>query len=140
VRRDTKPDQGTPVLTKQCYAGEAECLYKRAHPGYVAGVRIVRFTDRFIGLTETNEVRRNDSVACVTQVRDHVPIQVRPARFSVQQQDCAAIARAFINVVHANTVNVGIMRFEIVIRQILETAVRGSEAGSHPGSFFDSKS
>ena len=26
------------------------------------------------------------------------------------------------------------------IRQIPEAAVRGSEAGSHPGSFFDSKS
>ena len=80
------------------------------------------------------------AVSGLAQRGNHVPVKVRPAGFAMQKQDCLTVTGAFVDVMHANTVNVGIVRLEIIVGQIVETPVRGSEAGSHPVSFFDSKS
>ena len=55
------------------------------------------------------------------ELRDHLAVEERPRRLAVQQQH--RVARALVDVVHAQPVLLDVVRLEVEARQVVERVV-----------------
>ena len=84
-------------------------------------VGIVGLADRLVGFSETNEIRCNNAKTGIPQRRDHMAIQVRPARLAMQQQYGGAVCSTFVDVMHLQPADIGVMGSKVVTRQVFES-------------------
>ena len=87
-------------------------------------IRVHVHVRRFVRTAEADEIGDDTAVPRRRQNRDHLPVQERPRRFTVQKQYRVAVARSLVEVVHAVAVDFLVMRFKVEIGQILEPFVR----------------
>ena len=94
-------DQCPPIMAKQSDVTEIRRFDKFPHPGHVSGIAVIGLPHGFIRFTEADQVGRDHTKPGVTKRRNHFAVQVRPARFAMQQQYDRTVGRAFVHVVHA---------------------------------------
>ena len=96
-------------------------------------IGVVRLLAGFVRAAKAHQIRGDDPVACARKDRDHVTVEVGPCGFPVHQQNGGGMRVAFIDVMQAQgaalgIVQRGVVRGEIVIRQVFKTYVRGAQA------------
>ena len=95
-------------------------------------VGVVLEPERLVRAAEA-EVVGGDRPRSRSQLRDDLPVEVRPGRLAVQQQDGRAVA--LVEVVQAQPVLLDVVRLEVVAGQALEVLVgRAVGVGSHAPS------
>ena len=73
-----------------------------------------------IGTSESNEVHRDHPMS-LGEYRNHLSIEIRPRRLTVQTQNCFALA--FIDVVDSRAVDLNVVRLEGKAGQVGEPFV-----------------
>ena len=82
---------------------------------------------RLVRSPEPRVVGNDHAIAGLHQWADHLAVQVGPARLTVKAHDRPAAAWPLVDVVHSQTVDVDVVRREVVAGQILEAFVRRPE-------------
>lgn len=116
VAHDPQADQTAPVLAEEgdvlqtarrAAATHARHLVEKLfHPLDVLQVPILRELDGLVRAPHADQVGSDHPKPAPDEDRDHLPVQVRPTRFAVHQQDHLAVARALVDVGHAQSVEV----------------------------------
>ena len=83
--------------------------------------------DRLVGAAVADQVWRDHAVALRRERQNRTPIQVRPGRVSVDEQDRLAICGSDVYVVHAQPVDLGVARLEIVFFEVFESLVGSAD-------------
>ena len=76
----------------------------------MVGIRVVGWVGRLVGAAKTDQVRRQHAVASGDQYRDHLAVQVRPGGLAVHQQHRVGLARALIDIGHAQATELQVAR------------------------------
>jgi hypothetical protein len=132
LRDQRQPDQAAPVLSEEHGSRDVELLEPRAHPRDVTHVAVVSLLGGLVAPAEPDEVRRQHAMSARDEAGDHLPVEIRPGRLAVQQQDRARAARALVDVVHAQGPALavgeqGVVRGERVAGQVGEAALGRSQ-------------
>ncbi len=128
----TETDRAAPVLHDDGQVLEIELTHEPLDRFVVPVVRVPVAVGRLVGASEAEVVRR-DASRDTCERRDHLSIQERPGRLAVQEQD--RITAALVDVVHAQSVLVDVVRRERVARKALEPFVRRAvRVDAHGGS------
>ena len=82
-------------------------------------------------LPEADEVRRHHPMAGRREQRNHLAVQVGPSGLAMQAQDELPVARAFVQVVHAQNIAVpgrhgNVVRGEGMAFKLREAVIRGA--------------
>ena len=96
-----KPDRPAPVLHDDRRLAQVELVGEPLDRGVVEVVGVVVDLRGLVRATEAEVVRRDDA-RHRSERRDQLPIEERPGRLAVQEQD--GVARAFLDVVHPQPV------------------------------------
>ena len=91
----------------------------------VAVVRVPVALGRLVGAAEAGVVGHDHAVPAVDQRPDHLPVEVRPGRLAVEADD--RVARALVEVVQPQPVDLGVVRLEVEPGQALEALVGCAE-------------
>ena len=104
-----KPDQPAPVLADQGDVAQVEVVEDQlAGPLDQPGVGVVGLVDRFVGAAETDQVGHHAPNPILDEHPDHVPVEERPRRLTVQQQRYRPVGRSRVDIGHAQGATVGI--------------------------------
>ena len=94
---EAEPDWATPVLDDDRRLVEVELVREASDRGEVEVVRVVLDPHRLVRAPEAEVVGREHARGAGER-RDHLPIEVRPRRLSVQEED--GITGPLVDVVH----------------------------------------
>jgi hypothetical protein len=87
LRDQAEPDQPAPVLSDQRDVVQVQLVEgQRADPLDVPGVAVVGDACRLVGAPEADQVRGDRADPGIREHPDHVAVEERPARLTVQQQ------------------------------------------------------
>jgi len=105
--RQGKAETGrpAPVVAHEGDAGEIEAAQQRGESGDVAVETVGILARWLLRQPEADHVRDDDAMPRPGEWADEIAIEEAPGRIAVQQHD--RIARAFIDVMHAPTVDAG---------------------------------
>jgi len=125
-------DEPAPVLAHEREVAQVVREQPLAHPRHVSFIGVVAGGSGFVAATEADEVGRDDTVPVGHELRDHLAVEIRPARFAVHaQHDVLGVARALVDVRDAQhgavLVHVGIAGLEVPVGQVHESFVGGAE-------------
>src|SRR5260370_991645 len=85
-RTRSQPDEASPVVPDDGPPAQVEGVEEKfPHPAHMTGVRMVRDVGRLVRTAEPNEIRSDRPQSGRGQDGDDGPVQVRPRRFTVQQ-------------------------------------------------------
>ena len=113
---ESEPDEPAPVLADEGDLAEVETLEHGTHPVDVALVGVVVGRGRFVGAAEADEIGCHSAATCRGKERDHLPVEIRPRRLTVQEEDGWGGLRSLVEVVDAEAVDLEIVRAEGVAR------------------------
>src|SRR5439155_26343634 len=102
--RHAEPDRTAPVLDDDRGLAKIQRLDERCDRSRMKVVRVIRYLQRLVGASETEVIRCDDAKGRCKQ-RDHLPVQVRPRRLAVKQQD--RVAMSLIDVMHPHAFEFG---------------------------------
>ena len=114
LRHEPQADEPAPVLAEERDALEPESGQERGRPVHVPLVRVVAPIARLVRPSEPDQVGRDDAMPGVHQRRDHLSIQIRPGGLAVQEQDGRRVLGPFVQVVHAQPVDLDVVGRERV--------------------------
>src|SRR6478672_1783794 len=80
---------------------------------------------RLVGATEAGQIRADRAAAALNERPEHLAVQVSPGRLAVEADH--GIARALVDVMETQAVDLRVMGFEVVARQALEALVRSAK-------------
>ena len=95
----------------------------------MVGIRVVGWVGRLVGAAKTDQVRRQHTVASGHQYRDHLAVQVRPGGLAVHQQHRRGLARALIDIGHAQAIEFQVTRG---VRKIGQAGKAGFGGAQYP--------
>ncbi|HXH87281.1 MAG TPA: hypothetical protein VNI55_01560 [Gaiellaceae bacterium] len=121
--REPQPDRAAPVLYDDGQVSEVELLDEPDDRAAVEVEGVVLDPGRLVGASEA-EVVRHDCPSRRSQLRDHLAIEVRPRRLSVEEQHRRA--GALVEVVEPEPLLLDVVRLERVAGEIREVLVGGS--------------
>ena len=118
--RESQADRAAPVLNDDCRVAEIELVDEPLDRGVVKVVGVVLDPGRLVRATEAEVVGRDD--ACDSgERRDQLPVEERPRRLAVEEED--RFARALVDVVHSQSVLLEVARLECVAGKTVEALV-----------------
>src|SRR5262249_12956638 len=95
-------------------------------------VRVNGSVGGFVRSSEADQVGHDAAIAGCDERRDHLSREIEPRRLPAQKQDGLAVARPFVEVMHAIAANVVIVRRESELGQMGKSLVgRTQDSGSH---------
>ena len=110
VGQHAQADQRAPVLAEQGGALQVNRLHPGAHPLHMVAIGVVGRVRGFVRAAKTNQVWHQHAVAGSDQHRDHLAVQVRPGGLAVHQQHRRRVARALVDVGHAQAAQLQVVR------------------------------
>ncbi len=90
---------------------------------------VVRLLRRFVASTEPDLVRDDHAVPRGYESGNHLSIQVRPGRLSVQEHHRRTVAWSFVEIVHAKDSAFEIVDVDVMWRERIRVEVREAIVG-----------
>ncbi len=134
--RQGQSEQTAPVLHHQHHVAQIQPLDELEHGVAMAVEAVPVVGVGLVRATEAEPVGRHHAHAGRREDRDHLAVEIAPARLTMQaQRRDRSVARAFVEVVHPHAIDVDIVRLEGEVGQALEPVV-GSAQDVHAASRF----
>src|SRR3954469_6665274 len=118
--REAEADRAAPVLDDERDVLQIELPREARDRLDMAIVGVPLAFGRLVGAAEAEVVRR-DAARDARERRDHLAVEKRPRRLAVQQQD--RVTFTLVEVMHAQSVLVEVVRLEREARQVREPSV-----------------
>ena len=129
-RSPTSPPQSWPTSVDVAQVERVE--QRGPHPLDVRRVRVVGARRRLVGAAEADQVGRDRAQPGGGEHRDHRAVEEAPRRLAVHEQHDRRVARALVEVVHAQRAvaagwDLDVVRRERETGQVGEAVVRGTD-------------
>ena len=98
AHREAQASRAAPVVADHHQALQIKLADETRQIRDVSIEAVRLLAGRFLGQAEPDHVGDDDTIACIHQRRNHIPVEESPGRITVQQQD--RIAGALIDIMH----------------------------------------